>query len=97
MEQALEEKVIILETKPAPVAGEIAALVVAALEEAGYSQRGAADATNLAASSFHRKLQGDEKYEFTMTQLLRIAALIGLPPASFLPEAFRSPCSCSIA
>lgn len=82
-----------LDAQPEAVSREVAALVVKAIEVAGISQRRVADASNVATTSFHRKLGGDERYEITLTQLRRIAWSLGVLPSSFLPESFKT-CSC---
>lgn len=84
-----------LDAQPEAVSRELAALVTKALEQYGVSQRHAAEASNVATTSFNRKLKGDEKYELTLTQLLRVAWLLGLHPASLLPKAFRCSCQAS--
>lgn len=85
-----------LEAQPEAVSGEVAALVVKAIDVAGISQRSVADASSVATTSFHRKLGGDERYEITLTQLRRIAWALGIHPSSLLPESFRTcPCQAS--
>lgn len=52
-----------------------------------------ADAIHRPLTSFHRKTKGEEKYEFSLTELLRIAEVLAIDPLTLLPEAFSRCCS----
>ncbi|QAB18313.1 hypothetical protein Leucomu_10645 [Leucobacter muris] len=76
------------------VSAEVASKVLSAIDCRGSSMRVVADAIHRPLTTFHRKTKGEEKYEFSLTELLRIADALDVEPRSLLPEAFSPDCSC---
>lgn len=70
------------------LARETADKVAAAILRAGKTKAAVADATGIAQTTFGRKLNGHT--EFTLGELLRIAAALQVPPYTFMPDVFRA-------
>ena len=65
---------------------EVAGKVAAAILESGISKRSVSEAAGIPATTFGRKIKGH--VEFTFSELIRIAEVIGVKPSEFTPTAF---------
>ena len=67
-------------------AQELADKVAASILRSGRSKASVAAAAGIPRTTFQRKLDGYT--EFSFGELLRIASVLGVPPATFVPSAF---------
>lgn len=61
--------------------------IIKAMEEVERSKKWTAQKAGIALTTFHRKLNGGA--DFTVTELIRIAQVLGVHPADLLPGQFR--------
>ena len=65
-----------------------AQIVIEAIVNAERSKKWTAEKAGMAYSTFTRKLNGGP--EFTLGELARIAKVLGISPASLLPDEFKA-------
>ena len=67
-------------------ANEVADKVAAAILRSGRSKNSVAIAAGFAGTTFNRKINGH--VEFTFSEVLRIANVVGVPPSELIPAEF---------
>lgn len=70
-------------------AQELADKVAASIFRSGRSKASVATDAGIPQTTFGRKINGH--VEFNFSELMRIAEVLGVPPSTFTPTAFRSP------
>lgn len=68
------------------LARELADKVAACILRSGHSKASVAVGAGIPYTTFTRKINGHT--EFTLSELLRIAAVLGVPPSTFAPSVF---------